>query len=226
MARRDALLRLHKSLLARRADLRKKLAEELKNLRDFRSPVSTGDSADVAFESGSDEMTSHLAEIDARELTQIDRALTRPAGALRASPFPPRVPRAMKRVATALFLGCCSFLGGTAAVSLGPRLLPAAWAQSGGPGGLFAPAPADGGRAELTRLGERFEYVARKVAPAVVSLDATKLNPRAGGKRSVEESGSGVLVRVAGQPGVFVLTNNHVIQQAPPQQITVSLADN
>src|SRR3954469_17612216 len=77
MARRDALLRLHKSLLSRRADLRKKLAEELKNLRDFRSPVSTGDSADVAFESGSDEMTSHLAEIDARELTQIDRALTR-----------------------------------------------------------------------------------------------------------------------------------------------------
>src|SRR5205807_3744792 len=36
-----------------------------------------GDSADVAFESGSDEMSSQLAEIDARELTQIERALTR-----------------------------------------------------------------------------------------------------------------------------------------------------
>ena len=77
MARSEALLRLHKSLLARRADLRKKLADELANLRNFGGSTSTGDSADVAFESGSDEMASHLAEIDARELTQIDRALAR-----------------------------------------------------------------------------------------------------------------------------------------------------
>jgi DnaK suppressor protein len=77
MARSDALLRLHKSLLARRADLRKKLADELDNLRNFRNASATGDSADVAFESGSDEMATHLAEIDARELTQIERALTR-----------------------------------------------------------------------------------------------------------------------------------------------------
>jgi RNA polymerase-binding transcription factor len=77
MARRDALLRLHKSLLARREDLRKKLAGELANLRDFRSADSTGDSADVAFETGSDEMASQLAELDARELHQIERALDR-----------------------------------------------------------------------------------------------------------------------------------------------------
>jgi DnaK suppressor protein len=77
MARSDALLRLHKSLLARRTDLRKKLADELDSLRNFRDAASTGDSADVAFEAGSDEMASHLAEIDARELTQIDRALSR-----------------------------------------------------------------------------------------------------------------------------------------------------
>ena len=77
MARSDALLRLHKSLLTRRTDLRKKLADELDNLRNFENSKSAGDSADVAFESGSDEMASHLAEIDARELTQIDRALSR-----------------------------------------------------------------------------------------------------------------------------------------------------
>jgi DnaK suppressor protein len=77
MARSDALLRLHKSLLARRNDLRKKLANELDNLRNFNNSNATGDSADVAFESGSDEMASHLAEIDARELSQIDRALAR-----------------------------------------------------------------------------------------------------------------------------------------------------
>ena len=76
MARRDALLRLHKLLLDRRADLRKKLARELADLRDFRN-TNTSDPADVAFESGSDKMASQLAEFDARELGQIERALTR-----------------------------------------------------------------------------------------------------------------------------------------------------
>jgi len=77
MARRDALLRLHKALLTRRADLRKKLAGELANLRNFTNADGTGDAADVAFETGSDEMASQLAEFDARELGQIERALAR-----------------------------------------------------------------------------------------------------------------------------------------------------
>jgi DnaK suppressor protein len=77
MARRDALLRLHKTLLARRDDLRKKLRGELANMREFRSADSSSDPADVAFETGSDEMSSQLAEFDARELNHIDRALAR-----------------------------------------------------------------------------------------------------------------------------------------------------
>jgi DnaK suppressor protein len=77
MARRDALLRLHKSLLARRTDLNKKLAEDLNNLRNHTNTEAPGDAADAAFESGSDEMASQLAEIDARELSQIERALFR-----------------------------------------------------------------------------------------------------------------------------------------------------
>lgn len=77
MARRDALLRLHQTLLGRREHLRKKLAGELADLRDFKSADTTGDSVDVAFETGSDEMTSQLAELDARELHQIERALDR-----------------------------------------------------------------------------------------------------------------------------------------------------
>jgi DnaK suppressor protein len=77
MARRDALLRLHKSLVARRTDLFKKLSDDLNNLRNFQNGDGGGDTADAAFESGSDEMHSHLAELDSRELTQIDRALTR-----------------------------------------------------------------------------------------------------------------------------------------------------
>lgn len=75
MARRDALLRLHKSLLARREDLLKKLEGEWANLRGFGGGDSTGDVADDAFQSGSDEMASQLAALDARELAQIERAL-------------------------------------------------------------------------------------------------------------------------------------------------------
>jgi DnaK suppressor protein len=77
MARRDALLRLHKSLLSRRSDIRKKLSDELDGLRNLKDADATGDSADVAFESGSEEMASQLAELDARELHQIERALLR-----------------------------------------------------------------------------------------------------------------------------------------------------
>jgi DnaK suppressor protein len=75
MARRDALLRLHKTLLARRTALRKALAGELADLRSFKA--DTGDSADVAFDAGSEEISTQLAELEARELSQIERALTR-----------------------------------------------------------------------------------------------------------------------------------------------------
>lgn len=77
MARSDALLRLHKSLLARRTALRKALAGELADLRRFGSQSGTGDSADVAFDTGSEEIASQLAELEARELSQIERALAR-----------------------------------------------------------------------------------------------------------------------------------------------------
>jgi DnaK suppressor protein len=67
---------LNKTLHSRRDHLRRKLARELANLREDRSAES-GDSADAAFDGGSDEMASQLAEFDSRELTQIDRALVR-----------------------------------------------------------------------------------------------------------------------------------------------------
>jgi DnaK suppressor protein len=76
MARRDALLRLHKSLTVRRDELRRRLGGELKDLRNFKSN-DTGDSADAAFDSGSEEVSSQLAELEARELSQIERALAR-----------------------------------------------------------------------------------------------------------------------------------------------------
>jgi DnaK suppressor protein len=75
MARRDALLRLHKTLLARRSALRSALNGELADLRTFKT--DSGDSADVAFDAGSEEISTQLAELEARELTQIERALVK-----------------------------------------------------------------------------------------------------------------------------------------------------
>jgi DnaK suppressor protein len=77
MARRDALLRLHKSLMGRRDELRKRLGGELKDLRSTQIGESTGDTADQAFDSGSEEVASQLAELESRELLQIERALTK-----------------------------------------------------------------------------------------------------------------------------------------------------
>jgi len=47
----------------------------LDNLRNLKTSDATGDSADAAFESGSEGMASQLAELDARELGQIERAM-------------------------------------------------------------------------------------------------------------------------------------------------------
>jgi DnaK suppressor protein len=76
MARRDALLRLHKTLVARRAALRDALAGEVENLRTIQTR-QTGDSADGAFDADSEELSTQLAALEARELNQIERALTR-----------------------------------------------------------------------------------------------------------------------------------------------------
>ena len=119
----------------------------------------------------------------------------------------------MKRFALPLFLGLCSLLGGAAATLLMARGLPLAVGQPGS--------------SELDRTSERFQQVARRLAPSVVSIEAVKPAQRDNPKsKAVEESGSGVLVRLPRQKGTFVVTNNHVIHTAAPNQITVSLADN
>lgn len=77
MARREALLRLHQNLLARRSELYKRLGIELRDMGKTRGSANSGDSADVAFDAGSEELSSKLAELEARELRQIERALAR-----------------------------------------------------------------------------------------------------------------------------------------------------
>lgn len=77
MSRRDALLRLHKSLMTRRTDLRNRLGGELEDLGKGTTVNATGDAADAAFDTGSEEVVTQLAELEARELSQIERAITR-----------------------------------------------------------------------------------------------------------------------------------------------------
>jgi len=76
MARRDALLRLHKSLVARRDELQRRLGGDLRDLYDGTAGVG-GDVADLAFDSGTEEVTSQLAQLESRELAQIERSLVR-----------------------------------------------------------------------------------------------------------------------------------------------------
>jgi S1-C subfamily serine protease len=92
---------------------------------------------------------------------------------------------------------------------------------------LGAQAGAVGGADPVLQLSERFETVAARALPSVVSVEAIKpAKPAAEGKnKPVEESGSGVIIRLDGRDGYYVLTNNHVIAQARAEQITISLSD-
>ncbi len=77
MPRREALLRLHESLLTRRSELRKRLGMELADLGHTEQFSAVGDSADAAFDSAGEELSCQLAELEAKELQQIERALKR-----------------------------------------------------------------------------------------------------------------------------------------------------
>jgi S1-C subfamily serine protease len=127
----------------------------------------------------------------------------------------------MKRFITILLVGGCAFWGGSAAVVVGPRWQSSAVAQT------TLSQPSSSSNSDILRVADRFESVARLVSPAVVYVEASKPGgAAAGGKvRSVEESGSGVIIRVPNHRGPLVITNNHVIAQAAPEQISINLAD-
>lgn len=77
MARRDALIRITKTLLNRRMELRKRIGLDMDRLDFAGSHGQSGDAADVAFEHTGEELALQLAEIEARELNQIEHALLR-----------------------------------------------------------------------------------------------------------------------------------------------------
>ena len=76
MGRKDALLNLRAILVKRRDALRSALAGDLSLLRELRSE-SPGDLIDAAYDSTQDEISSQLAEVESRELANIENALER-----------------------------------------------------------------------------------------------------------------------------------------------------
>jgi DnaK suppressor protein len=77
MARKDALLRLHSRLVARRDALRKALSGDMEGFRQFQAMNDVGDNVDAAVDTANDEISSQLVEIESRELGQIEHALQR-----------------------------------------------------------------------------------------------------------------------------------------------------
>src|SRR4051794_16440472 len=77
MARKDALLRLHARLVARRDALRKALNGDFESYRELAAQDVVGDNVDAAVDTANDEISSQLVEIESRELGQIEHALKR-----------------------------------------------------------------------------------------------------------------------------------------------------
>jgi DnaK suppressor protein len=76
MGRKEAILKLRQVLLRRRDALRRALAGDLNSLAELREQ-SSGDVIDAALDSAHDEISSQLAEVESRELAQIENALER-----------------------------------------------------------------------------------------------------------------------------------------------------
>lgn len=76
MTRKDSILKMRDLLITRRDALRKALAGDLSLLKQLREQ-SGGDVVDAALDAAQDEISSQLAEVESRELANIERALIR-----------------------------------------------------------------------------------------------------------------------------------------------------
>ena len=74
MARKDQILKLRNVLVKRRDALRKVLAGDLSMLKELRGEFA-GDVVDAALDSVQNEISSQLAEVESRELVNIEKAL-------------------------------------------------------------------------------------------------------------------------------------------------------
>ena len=76
MARKDAISELREILIKRRDALRKALAGDLSLLQELGQQTS-GDMMDAALDAAHEEISSQLAEVESRELGNIENALER-----------------------------------------------------------------------------------------------------------------------------------------------------
>jgi DnaK suppressor protein len=76
MTRKESINKLRDLLVARRNALRKALAGDLSLLKQLREQ-SGGDVVDAALDAAQDEISSQLAEVESRELANMERALER-----------------------------------------------------------------------------------------------------------------------------------------------------
>ena len=76
MSRKAAILKLRNTLIIRRDALRKALAGDLSLLKEMQAQ-SGGDEIDAALDAAHNEINSQLAELESRELAQVEEALAR-----------------------------------------------------------------------------------------------------------------------------------------------------
>ena len=74
MARKDSIKELKDVLFKRREALKNALAGDLSQLRELQA---SGDIVDLALDTSSDEISYQLAEVEARELTNITNAMAK-----------------------------------------------------------------------------------------------------------------------------------------------------
>ena len=79
MARKEAISNMREVLIMRRDALRKALAGDLSLLKELREQTS-GDVVDFALDSAQDEINSQLAEVESRELANVEAALEKMRG--------------------------------------------------------------------------------------------------------------------------------------------------
>ena len=80
---------------------------------------------------------------------------------------------------------------------------------------------------QFRQVNRTFELVAKAVSPSVVHIVARKTTRPEESRRvrQFEETGSGVIIRSDHVPGLFVLTNHHVVDGSDHSKIRIFLSD-
>ncbi|WP_435015676.1 trypsin-like peptidase domain-containing protein [Tundrisphaera sp. TA3] len=116
-------------------------------------------------------------------------------------------------------------LSATSATSASQPVLPASIGKPQGEDAIYQQLAQQ--YAKFDPINRTFELVARAVSPSVVHLVTHKTGRREDDDqvRDFEETGSGVIVRMDGSRGLYVLTNNHVVSDATVGAISIQLSD-